>query len=270
MWGVGVRVGCGRAGGSWQQWAGSNALCRALGCTQLPRRGRAPSSPQDASYQQWYDEAAHPLRKQRLRPGGLEAAWAAVLGGGSGASLVQQQLPRTLLAASVSMPWDAAACACLRLLRALLAAAAGSAEQQLEPLLRRAFGRQQRETGARVATRTLGYWESGSISKALATAAAAPVGGTLVLLCAQLLGLTLGQDYFQPTMAHAGEAAQGNADGSGRLVAPPLLEAYAAMLGLLLPHAQLEVTRAPAPTPGVCVAWPPIQHSHTFTPGLAC
>jgi hypothetical protein len=76
--------------------------------------------PQDADYQQWYDEGAHPLRRQQHRAGGLEAAWAAVLGGPAAGSLVQQQLPRSLLQASGQMPWDAAAAACLRLLRLLL------------------------------------------------------------------------------------------------------------------------------------------------------
>ena len=33
----------------------------------------------DSEYQRWYDESAHPLRRQQRRPGGLEAAWAAVL-----------------------------------------------------------------------------------------------------------------------------------------------------------------------------------------------
>ena len=110
---------------------------------------------QDADYQQWYDEAAHPLRKQQRRPGGLEAAWAAVLGGGSACSLVQQQLPRTLLEASGSMPWDAAAAACLQLLAALLATQRQQREQQ-EQLLLRAFSKQLREAGGRATTRILG------------------------------------------------------------------------------------------------------------------
>lgn len=121
----------------------------------------APCAPpcrpaQDASYQAWFDEAAHPLRKQRQRPGGLEAAWAAVLGSGSGASLVRQQLPRSLLEAASSMPWDAAAAACLRLLRALLAPAAEEqGKQGQQDLLQHAFSAPLRAAGARAAQRAL-------------------------------------------------------------------------------------------------------------------
>lgn len=120
----------------------------------------ACAAPQDGGYQQWYDEAAHPLRRQQQRPGGLEAAWAAVLGGPSARSLVQLQLPRSLLEASGAMPWDAAAAACLRLLHALLGAAqrsdvesCGVGGHQTVQLLERVFGPQQREAGALAATR---------------------------------------------------------------------------------------------------------------------
>ena len=75
-----------------------------------------------------------------------------MLGGGSACSLVQQQLPRTLLEASGSMPWDAAAAACLRLLAALLA----TQRQQQAQLLLRAFSKQLREAGGRATTRILG------------------------------------------------------------------------------------------------------------------
>jgi hypothetical protein len=78
-----------------------------------------------------------------------------VLGGGSACSLVQQQLPRTLLEASGSMPWDAAAAACLRLLAALLATQRQQQEQQAQLLLR-AFSKQLREAGGRATTRILG------------------------------------------------------------------------------------------------------------------
>lgn len=130
--------------------------------TPHPTPHPPPPGPQDSEYQQWYDEAAHPLRKQHHRPGGLEAAWAAVLGGPSGRSLVQLQLPRSLLEASGAMPWDAAAAACLHLLHALLGAvqrsASGSAgdaggQAAQRELLQRVFGPQQREAGALAATR---------------------------------------------------------------------------------------------------------------------
>lgn len=148
---------------------------------------------QDADYQRWFDEAAHPLRKQRQRPGGLEAAWAAVLGSRSAGSIMQQQLPRTLLEASVTMRWDAAAAACLGLLGALLRGAAGSRGSpaanrdgfepdhhhhhhqhlsELEELLQGAFSRQQREVGARVATRILGF--SGGLACSLPLLVARP------------------------------------------------------------------------------------------------
>lgn len=80
-----------------------------------------------------------------------------MLGGASGASIVQQQLPRSLLEASGSMPWDAAAAACLRLLGTLLSGAAGKGEgeQGLEQLLQRAFSAQLLEAGAFVSMRAL-------------------------------------------------------------------------------------------------------------------
>lgn len=106
---------------------------------------------------------------------------------------MQQQLPRTLLEASVTMRWDAAAAACLGLLGALLRGAAGSRgspaadrdgfeqdhhqqQQQhpseLEQLLQGAFSRQQREVGARVATRILGF--TGALACSLPPFAARP------------------------------------------------------------------------------------------------
>ena len=123
-----------------------------------------PAQQQDSEYQQWYDEAAHPLRRHQRRPGGLEAAWAAVLGGACAGSLVQHRLPRTLLDASGSMPWDAAAAACLRLLLTLLGSTAGSATggadatalQQRQELLGRAFRPELREAGTRAAMRIPG------------------------------------------------------------------------------------------------------------------
>ena len=203
-------------------------------CTTRPS---LPCPTQDAGYQAWFDEAAHPLRKQRQRPGGLEAAWAAVLGGGGGASLVRQQLPRSLLDASSSMPWDAAAAACLHLLRALLAPAAAAGEQGLPPLLQHAFPSPLREGGALAAQRALAVTgaqllaqhlpgrvdvpvrrarkchsrlirvcsfacrtcsaEAGFAAIAKRTAAAAPACGSLLLLSVQLLALVRGCNYLQ-------------------------------------------------------------------------
>lgn len=84
-----------------------------------------------------------------------------MLGGPSGCSLMQLQLPRSLLEASSSMPWDAAAAACLQLLHSLLDAVhrsgsgsagdGGQAAQQ--ELLQRVFSPQLREAGALAATR---------------------------------------------------------------------------------------------------------------------
>jgi hypothetical protein len=127
---------------------------------------------QDSDYQRWYDEAAHPLRKHRPTLG-LEAAWTAVLGGPSAGSLMQQQLPSTLLEASSTMPWDAAAASALRLLRLLLNMC-GTAEQvevqqqqpQLQPqqkqeqlqlagVLLRAFDQRWRKEGAKAAAGSL-------------------------------------------------------------------------------------------------------------------
>ncbi|PRW60124.1 hypothetical protein C2E21_1573 [Chlorella sorokiniana] len=226
----------------------------------------------DADYQRWFDEAAHPLRKQRQRPGGLEAAWAAVLGGRSAGSIVQQQLPRTLLEASMTMRWDAAAAACLGLLAALLRGAAANQssvsiaateagaepgerqQSEVEQLLQGAFSRQQLEVGARVATRILGITGATSITGTIQAAQRSPAGGSLVLLAAQMLGLAQGQNYFQQ-QAVSGLSVQGvpvdqqRATSSGVLVAPPLLEAYAQLLAVLLPHAQQEAAASPA-TPG--------------------
>lgn len=170
-------------------------VCPLRGALQLPCeialspaaccRALVFNSQQDADYQRWFDESAHPLRKQRQRPGGLEAAWAAVLGGRSAGSIVQQQLPRTLLEASVSMRWDAAAAACLQLLGALLRGAAsagrdaGSEAAEVEQLLLHAFSRQQREAGAHVATRVLGF--SGALPRA--PGPHPPRQGPLVLPC---------------------------------------------------------------------------------------
>ena len=123
-----------------------------------------PAQQQDSEYQQWYDEAAHPLRRHQRRPGGLEAAWAAVLGGACAGSLVQHRLPRTLLDASGSMPWDAPAAACLRLLLPVRGSPAGSATggadatalQQRQEQLGRAIRPEQREAGTRAAMRIPG------------------------------------------------------------------------------------------------------------------
>lgn len=175
---------------------------------------------------------------------------------------MQQQLPRTLLEASVTMRWDAAAAACLGLLSALLRVSTASsgtaadshgaeeaAERQpseLEQLLQGAFSQQQREVGARAATRILGFSgapaalrefrrvASGCCSVAglhptpsdpaaatcpclagstritgtMHAAQRSPAGAWLVLLSAQMLGLAQGQNYFQQT-AVSGLSFQG-------------------------------------------------------------
>ncbi|KAL4458540.1 hypothetical protein ABPG75_013405 [Micractinium tetrahymenae] len=212
----------------------------------------------DSEYQQWYDEAAHPLCKQQRRPGGLEAAWAAVLGGPSARSLVQLQLPRSLLEASGSMPWDAAAAACLRLLHGLLyavqrsgggsSASDGGSEAVQAQLLQRAFGPLQREAGARAATRICHMTERAVILPALKAARDSPAGGSGVLLAAQLLSLLEGHPYFarefgsraERELQQRGQAHGQHISGGGRLVAPPLVAAYARLLVVLLPAARAE------------------------------
>ncbi|KAI3435901.1 hypothetical protein D9Q98_001959 [Chlorella vulgaris] len=230
----------------------------------------------DADYQQWYDEGAHPLRRQQHRAGGLEAAWAAVLGGPAAGSLVQQQLPRSLLQASGQMPWDAAAAACLRLLRLLLrslgsggadpvAVAAGADASAAPPLLcsaqqssvlLRAFAAPLRRQGALAAANALlGITGSMHISTAVKAAQAAPAGGVLLLLSAHLLALVRGERSAAESSLFGGSLCDGRperpapgrqwATGRCRLTAPPLLDAYAALLADLLAAAQRDVAADP-------------------------
>ncbi|KAL4859302.1 Microsomal glutathione S-transferase 3 [Chlorella vulgaris] len=230
----------------------------------------------DADYQQWYDEGAHPLRRQQHRAGGLEAAWAAVLGGPAAGSLVQQQLPRSLLQASGQMPWDAAAAACLRLLRLLLrslgsggadpvAVAAGAdasaapallCSAQQSSVLLRAFAAPLRRQGALAAANALlGITGSMHISTAVKAAQAAPAGGVLLLLSAHLLALVRGERSAAESSLFGGSLCDGRperpapgrqwATGRCRLTAPPLLDAYAALLADLLAAAQRDVAADP-------------------------
>ena len=216
--------------------------------------------PQDSSYQDWYDEAAHPVPTQ-ARPSStnIDAAFDAVFGGaGDGGDVddhlsFASSLPQTILQTAMLSPWQAALAASLQLAHSTAAAAVTAAPTAAVKIFSRLVPSEQRKASAAAVLKVIDPNHSRNAWLAASKGAdALPVSGTLLHIVFQLKSL-LGR--------------------TSRRTAPPTLSSYLSLARCLLPVAHAEdaasIAAARESTAGRA-CWRPLQAIGPLVHSFSC